>query len=103
MTVEEPTMQTSSVSTNELVDEIADLDSDYGSESPESDIELDNRTHPIEANEIDKLNSNAAREQTSADQDADGHDCWTNMRTRTKRTRGTENPDAFIRLNTECD
>jgi hypothetical protein len=24
---------------------------------------------------------------------------WTNMRTRTKRTRGTENPDAFIRLN----
>jgi hypothetical protein len=25
--------------------------------------------------------------------------CWTNMRTRTKRTRGTENPDAFIRLN----
>jgi hypothetical protein len=25
------------------------------------------------------------------------------MRTRTKRTRGTENPDAFIRLNTECD
>jgi hypothetical protein len=26
-------------------------------------------------------------------------DCWTNMRTRTKRTRGTENPDAFIRLN----
>jgi hypothetical protein len=29
--------------------------------------------------------------------------CWTNMRTRTKRTRGTENPDAFIRLNTECD
>jgi hypothetical protein len=28
--------------------------------------------------------------------------CWTNMRTRTKRTRGTENPDAFIRLNTEC-
>jgi hypothetical protein len=29
--------------------------------------------------------------------------CWTNMRTRTKRTRGTDNPDAFIRLNTECD
>jgi hypothetical protein len=28
-----------------------------------------------------------------------GCDCWTNMRTRTKRTRGTENPDAFIRLN----
>jgi hypothetical protein len=26
-------------------------------------------------------------------------DCWTNMRTRTKRSRGTENPDAFIRLN----
>jgi hypothetical protein len=25
--------------------------------------------------------------------------CWTNMRTRTKRTRGTESPDAFIRLN----
>jgi hypothetical protein len=30
-------------------------------------------------------------------------ECWTNMRTRTKRTGGTENPDAFIRLNTECD
>jgi hypothetical protein len=29
--------------------------------------------------------------------------CWTNMRTRTKRTRGAGNPDAFIRLNTECD
>jgi hypothetical protein len=29
--------------------------------------------------------------------------CWTNMRTRTKRTQGTENPDAFIQLNTECD
>jgi hypothetical protein len=53
---------------------IADLDIDYGSELPESDIELDNQTHPIEANEIDKLNSDAAREQTSADQDADGHD-----------------------------
>jgi hypothetical protein len=26
-------------------------------------------------------------------------ECWTNMRTRTKRTRGTENPDAFMRLN----
>jgi hypothetical protein len=25
--------------------------------------------------------------------------CWTNMRTQTKRTRGTENPDAFIPLN----
>jgi hypothetical protein len=25
--------------------------------------------------------------------------CWTIMRTRTKRTRGTENPNAFIRLN----
>jgi hypothetical protein len=25
--------------------------------------------------------------------------CWTNMRTPTKRTRGTENPDAFIQLN----
>jgi hypothetical protein len=25
-------------------------------------------------------------------------DCWTNM-----RTRGTENPDAFIRLNIEYD
>jgi hypothetical protein len=25
--------------------------------------------------------------------------CWTNMRTRTKRTQGTENPDAWIRLN----
>jgi hypothetical protein len=58
----------------ELDDEIADLDSDYGSESPESDIELDNRTHSIKANEIDKLNSDAAREQTSANQDADGHD-----------------------------
>jgi hypothetical protein len=30
-------------------------------------------------------------------------DCWTDMRTRTKRTRGTENPDAFIRLNIEYD
>jgi predicted flavoprotein YhiN len=28
-----------------------------------------------------------------------GGGCWTNMRTRTKRTRGTENPDEFIRLN----
>jgi hypothetical protein len=28
-----------------------------------------------------------------------GTHCWTNMRTQTKRTRGTENPDAFIRLN----
>jgi hypothetical protein len=27
--------------------------------------------------------------------------CWTNMRTQTKRTRGTENPDAFILLNIE--
>jgi hypothetical protein len=27
------------------------------------------------------------------------HTCWTNMRTRTKRTQGTENPDAFIQLN----
>jgi hypothetical protein len=25
--------------------------------------------------------------------------CWTNMRTRTKRTQGTENPDAFVLLN----
>jgi hypothetical protein len=25
--------------------------------------------------------------------------CWRNMITRTKRTRGTENPDAFIQLN----
>jgi hypothetical protein len=25
--------------------------------------------------------------------------CWTNMRTRTKRTRGTENPDAFLGSN----
>jgi flagellar basal body-associated protein FliL len=30
-------------------------------------------------------------------------ECWTNMKTRTKRTRGTENPDAFIRLNIEYD
>jgi hypothetical protein len=29
----------------------------------------------------------------------DGIVCWTNMRTGTKRTQGTENPDAFIRLN----
>jgi hypothetical protein len=28
--------------------------------------------------------------------------CWTNMRTQVKRTR-IENPDAFIRLNIECD
>jgi hypothetical protein len=28
--------------------------------------------------------------------------CWTNMRTQVKRT-WIENPDAFIRLNTECD
>jgi hypothetical protein len=29
----------------------------------------------------------------------DGDHCWTNMRTWTKRTQGTENLDAFIRLN----
>jgi hypothetical protein len=32
--------------------------------------------------------------------------CWTNMRTQVKRTRienPDENPDAFIRLNIECD
>jgi hypothetical protein len=29
----------------------------------------------------------------------DGPPCWMNMRTPTKRTRGTENPDAFIPLN----
>jgi hypothetical protein len=31
--------------------------------------------------------------------DGDGSLCWTNMRTRAKRTRGTEIPDAFIQLN----
>jgi hypothetical protein len=32
--------------------------------------------------------------------------CWTNMRTKVKRTRIEnldKNPDAFIALNTECD
>jgi hypothetical protein len=32
--------------------------------------------------------------------------CWTNMRTQVKRTRiknPDKNPDAFIRLNLECD
>jgi hypothetical protein len=29
--------------------------------------------------------------------------CWMKMRTRTKRTQETKNPDAFIRLNIEYD
>jgi hypothetical protein len=29
--------------------------------------------------------------------------CWTNMRTQTKRARGIESPDAFIRLSIEYD
>jgi hypothetical protein len=43
-----------------------------------------------------KLHRSAQQNKT---QEYNGTHCWTNMRTRTKRTRGTENPDAFIRLN----